>query len=1729
MNDMEHIDYNIKIPQRPLRARLPPQEKLIHNIEARQQETQQEEPQQEEPLQPHLLPQQETQQKEPPRPLRIPQKIVPTHYELKTIIDTPFSYDKVCITATDIFNKQQKQKEHERAVKEAKEKIILHTTQVKHENIEHTDARNTLFIGEECKNKATGGITFKREGCYNKNDYVLLKKRCEGYNYVEQHITNISELKNDKNYYEVCCSGKQLKLAFDLDDKENGILINEVIEFCELFKNYIEGKMDIIDCITYEILISVEPNEDFDSIKSYQSYHIIYNVYTNYYKIHNFHKEIVCDFLNENGKSINFYTKNNKSVDTTIYSAGKYLRAIGQSKGKIYNNPYCGDFSIKNVRTDIFKALDITTGKFKTEINSDMFVMIFNKDTDIFYDYIPLDKTTKIYEEYNICYVIPYINDIISIWINELNEYQLTSEWIENLYYIIHLLRITGTKWDEIQDHKIINEFLEISQVGRYSDLKHKANNIQLIKNIIEKQSIERTDFVNKVFNNKIKTRELCDIEIKEIYKHLKKEPTDKVYLVLQKSIGYVIKTATMYAYEIKTDNYNLTTRGDIKMNEGHLKINMGKEKQTIYDKLYTTDTKTILTNAVICWKEKIIKSIQSQEHNVIVKYINNLSQEELQLNKETSEGSRNHFITDWKDKRLIELNKKSDLSLILEAPTSSGKTYFQMRERIIYVLGTLYKKRKQQRRICVLTDTRSLANATTEMITKIFIDLDIPLSYFKNYLGYVKEADGDKKNIQNENTLLLLVCVDSLNKYTDRFNKQENLFFTDLIIDEYQNISNGILKSITNDYKQTTYQKTIMNSFYNQIRITESVSIYDADINGYDRELLKKYTGKTFDYVRYVDFKQKTKKAILMGVNKMKEEMIHNYKLGKPQSLSVSTKKEAVEMYDMFLKMGLGKQNPIVVMTGEGGIDSRENERKESDKLKNKLCGDTTLWRDYKLIIYNSTITTGISENTPYGEIPHFYTHYSLIIAEASDTPNAVAKAQMDMRVRQTQTSIMRIAIKSDTMNTLQIKKKKDYDFNIKKQIAEIKNLIYRQSKNYTNGNTDITIPPKLQEQLITIKNLKETSMNYKSTAQEKANAKASLKDSFNKLTEWDKEEQLFLEISTRKSRNIDFHNKEFIAIYLKLLKKWGVEEITTELYENITPYEVEQLNKQDKDAYIYTAEQYGFEKFNIERKICDYTDKTKNYDNNMSDLLSIGYSPYQSKLYGKKEPYFNGIAYYLIQNKYSTKKASGAYTKLFDYYYYDIMREMLLKSVLKDIDEKSTKELERTGSILKNDIMYICNACIMFELLKCGYLRKDKKICDYKEFMSDMVEKRKGEYQLYNKQELKNGLIKELKPLLKYLFISGKFKVIIPHSNFEKIRTNDYIAESFNYFNTEITIEKDNTLLFVAKKGTPFRLQKNNYDIEREKLDNEKLLITNTDIDEYKNENTEDYITDSDLIIMKSYMPKIQSKAHKINGRLYDLISHYVIKDKQPPLFEKLAEIHKNYKDTHISIPYEEAKKIQDDYDRLYEKAEIKEDDYYTTIGGIKAPHINKCEVMKEAKRFYKWKVCENGGVYNENGEPQKIVIIENSNPVYSERQGVSYKDGFEYKKKYEVNESYCVYRNRLFNLKCVIAEAFMTEYDSEKSYIIPIDKDHSNNALINLRIINDEAEFKLYKKGLKEEVSSVKKQAKKTKQKEKAKEKIICEICGGKYIISHKSTHLKTAKHLKKSGTPPNIFSV
>jgi len=1591
---------------------------------------------------------------------------------------------------------------------ETVKQVKLNLPLIPHVNIYHKDARTTLFIEEECRN-TLGGVSFKREKCYTNKDYILLKQKITGYTYVEQHINNINELNINKNYCEVLCSGKPIKLTFDLDDKTNGILINEIIDFCEIFKNYLNiniNEVNINDInikeITYEILISVEPNEEFNSNKSYQSYHIVFNVYTIYLKIYNTHMEIVNNFLKDYGESIPFYENNNKIIDMTIYNTGKFYRTIGQSKGTKTEDG--------KTRTDIFKALNIISGEFKKIITTEMLVMAVNTNTDILYNYVPYEKVKKIKCKFNLRYVIPTLPITIKKWITELTEQDLTADWIKNISYLINVIIISGINDTDKRD--IMTEFLDKSQFGEYIGLSHKQNNIEFIQ-FLTNEIYNANDInipltiedkritYNKKMNGDLIT-ELTEIEKTELYRFLKKDNSEIVYLSAIPSPTGV--------YEIIID--------------GIVSKDISKSR-THYDLLYIEAYKTIVINAVINGKE--IRGNQSKEYNLIVNYINNLSTEELQFNKETKDGKNNLFITDWDNPKLIKLTKEKDLCLICEAPTSSGKTYHLMRNRIKCILEC-YKKH-EPRRIVVLTDTRSLTSATSQMIINLFNEFDIDLSYFKNYLDYT-DGKTDKNEIQNSNTLLLLICIDSLPFYTNRFIKEENLTFTDCIIDEYQNISNGIIKKITNVNEDKYNQQKIMNVFYNVIKDTRSVLLLDADIYNYDRELLKKYTDRTFKYVRFIDYKQNTKKIILMDYSPMIEMITHKYKLGIPQSIAMSSRKQARNFYDKIIKLGMGKKFPILVMNTDGALDSRNDTRtNESKSLKNKLCGNTLLWRDYTMIIYNSTITTGISENTDIGEIPHFDTHYSILHTSATLTPNATARAQMDMRVRKTKTETLRVSVHSEKINvkTLQIRPKKDYEFCLKKTISTIQNLIYKQNRE------PLLLPPKLEEQMNAIKGIKSNSNNMNLTPNHRAKSKEYLKELYLISNYMEKEEQLFLELSFRKTKTIDYHNHEFLTIYLKTLRKWGINEIKTEFYKNISNEEFIKVVQLEKDTHIFTAEQCLFEAFNVDRKIYNYNDTdTKNeFDNNTCEIFKFGYSNYMARFYGKTEPYFNGILFNLIEHKYTHNQTH--YNRLYDYYFYDTLKLILIQFV-KNFNDQNRDELQRTMNSLNEDIRYLCNACILFELIKGGFLiKRAGEHYDYKEFMSDLIEERGGNCELMDTTLLKEGMINDLKPLLKYLLDNNKFTTITK-TRLDLITINDYIKEAFNYFNTNTRIETQTQatqeryyVRYVSHKGIPFRLQKNDYSIEKNSDNNEPLLITNSDIDDYKTiitgEQLKDYTTITGFILNKKYMPKIKICVDKIYSRLFALIENYTTERNQQLLKDHLTKETVECKLNQIKISYEEAKEIQDELDRLYNETEINEEAYYNTIGGFIANTIIKGNDIRDAKRFYKWTVCENGGIYNENGEPQNIIVIPNCEPHNNENQLCDYRDMVKINKKEVINRknvSFVNYRGRLFNVKLVIAEAFFLEYN-DNSWIIPIDNDYTNNALINLKLIETEQEYKdLMKeneKKIKRVKNEIKKDITKIRRMEIKNEKHICDICGGEYTNNNKGNHVKTAKHL------------
>lgn len=1587
-----------------------------------------------------------------------------------------------------------------------------------YENVYHNDARTTLFTTADSRNK-DGGVSFQRDNCYTKTDYLLLRNTHKRFIYTEQHTKNINELKTDKNLYEVLCSGKPIKLAFDIDDKDEGIPISEIIAFCELFKIFMSSDTQSEKQITYTIMISEEADAIFNYNTPYNSYHIVFNIYT---KKNLFNKQIVKAFLEANGEHIPFYSRNKAIVDLSYYSNGKYARAVGQSKGKLFN------------RTDIIRAVDLQNERFTDDITSDMFIMFVNKDTDIFYDYIEPINTAKVYDDYNIQYVIPHYEELIMDWIDALTEHDFINEWTETIHYLLHILKIGGLnggdphtpilkQLDEIKGGEggmtPLKLFLQKSRVSHYDSADMTEQNITFIKNILHTNKHKRLDERNPIFNG-IGIRELCEYEIKEIYKQQSKIPSDRLYLVLQTSKAFIKKGVSnktnKHAYEITADAPH--TRGEItyiKADEKNKCSNIDiKQSEDIeqYDYLYDISTKTILIYAFV-YKTKGLKCMS--EYNVVIETLNGHAVKDLQFCNE-----KHIEITDWKDKRLLELNHKSELNIIIEAPTSSGKTYNQMRNRLRSVL------KYEDRRVCVITDTRSLTSATDEMIKRVFNELGIPLTYFKNYLRYNKDynkgEEDDINEVNNDNTRLLLVCVDSLMKYTQRFNKDDNLIFTDLIIDEYQNITNGIIKTITNEYVETNRQKEIMNAFYGVIKNAESVSIYDADIYTHDIKRLKKITGKTFDYVKYIGFKQKVSKSVLVLYDDMIEEIIHNYEQGRPQSISVSTKSRANKIYEEFVKKGMSSSMPIVLITSDGAKDSRITEQTQADskKLKERLCGNTELWREYKLVIYTSTITTGISFNTADGDTPYIYRHYSIIKASATDTPHSTARGQMDRRVRQTQTAECYTAIEGDELSTLTIKPI-DYDLYFKKNKDELHTLLLKRNlyAKKENEKDEIILPNEITDLQAHLRHLTANFKNAKDQTARKV-IKEIKTECINKLDTLIQAEERFMELNTTKKAREQADNSEFIAFYFKLMRKWGVEIITSNLYPKINAIEKEAIEKKEKDKHIYTKEQADFEAFNTEHRITDYNDK-HNQDENMKELGYSGYGQYHAKLYGKCEPYFNQVAFTLIQDKYRTREALTAYTKLYDYEYYDLLRSMILKNVLVNMDDEAKKELNRTDRNLKNDMAYVVYACIMFEMFKGGYiLTKGGDAYDYKMFMRDMIITREGEAEIINKDALINGIITDLKPISRYLFKCGGLKVR-GVASFEAITLNNYIELAFNYFNTNAKTEtyEDGKIgiIFTAEKGTPFRLQETNYEV-MPNSEGEKVLIYDGDIDDYYTiSELTPYTTYSGLKIPIDYMPKVKRTAHKINGRMYNLIDHYVVENKRKQLQDRLTEQTSTLKKSYTQISYEDAKDIQNQYEKLTAEGQhLTAEKCGLALGGeITEPNVNEPTEFKPARRFYNWKVSNEGVVYNENEIPQNVIIIPNTKIDYKERP-IDYD--FTDQDKGDKSVSYVMYRNRMFRLNLIVAEAFYTEYDSENSYIVALDGDYTNNHINNIKIYNTKEEFDAYMKTQKQTKNAVKKETTALNRKTQKNEKRECSVCGGNYIVKNKAIHEKTEKHKK-----------
>jgi len=818
---------------------------------------------------------------------------------------------------------------------------------------------------------------------YDNTSSILFKNKSKGYEYFEVGYNRITELLDTfENLYEVITLQMKRKYYMDLDFKDGTkVSLNDMNEFCRAFILYIntfykvggnppepptnnKGGLKGGNApfeITYCILASLNENEHYkEDEQAYKSIHIIFNIYTD---TNDELKEVFCDFKMTNVKYANY-------IDLNCYSNMRLLRAYNQRK-EAHN------------RTDKLKIIGGDTTFIINPLNS-LITHITSNDILFKIPIRPKEKRTNgeiILTNYNINYNINQI-DKLENYILKLTANDLTKKkWFDNLFIIIHILRLYKIEWNDILTHELTQLFLKQSVIPSYDTLHIKNSNSEIIKTICSKKELKRNPKSKTFFND------LDENEADFIYKHLKKQPheiititdeiiNNKLYLLIQEgdlNDECFNTTQPLIYYDMK--NYILLI--DCKILNSTIK----------------TNTKKIIT--------------AKEQYSLYIEKILNLPTYSFNNNK-------NIPFLDWN-----ETDTNTNENAYYEAPVGSRKSSLRMFKDI----GAILQENPTN---CILMpcDTISLSRTHLTNMIALFKELSLDINDLKHYKDYDKDAR--QFNIENSGNIRLLICVyDSIWKF-------KNIPFTHIIIDEYVNVRKRFTQIKKDDIDE---QNETIKSFFTLLQKAKVIKCYDADLPSRDLKLLEHYSKKKFNYYKLNDFTQTNNKVIFTNRKRMTDMILKDITDNKNITITTTTRKKAEELYTLLLQT----KQELKICIIEGNGKARDHTLiKWSEKLKNDLISDTKLWTNYNVVIWTPTIMTGLSQESN----KYFYRHYGFCGIETTDMTQT---AQMLFRVRNTETNEIVICDTGDRATYFYdyMKTEKDIEKEIIKKKFVINNYI--------------------------------------------------------------------------------------------------------------------------------------------------------------------------------------------------------------------------------------------------------------------------------------------------------------------------------------------------------------------------------------------------------------------------------------------------------------------------------------------------------------------------------------------------------------------------------------------------------------------------------------------------------------------------------------------------------------
>lgn len=826
--------------------------------------------------------------------------------------------------------------------------------------------------------------------------YKLVSKR---YELIEQ--CDIKCLITKKYLYEIVNTETAIRLYMDLDlHEDNYMSYSQIQKLCDRFKEFLKNYYDYGVDFGCNIHVSMRPNQLLQSFdideKIINSCHIIFDIII---ESHLQAKQIVRTFKN---------TKNllTEHIDLKVYKRRMKFRTLFQSKEQIYiDTPVSGRILTKLklvnnrlIQDSTIEIKDLISYVIPNNVNVNQLIEICPNKKIFSIDYpkvlnvvIEEEIINLTYKNYtNIYYHIDQLTKLKK-HVDEIDVLQLKFSyiWKRNLKLIIATLILANVKWTNILNHELIELFLEKSKVEKYDNNKSVLDNKTFIQNIINSKILSSHYF--KDFFEPLQYKIIFFI-----YKSLNLNPNDTILITEQKInkdtfllISYGNNLSNEYLINAVVNKSKSSKKNTSKL------INSLKHKKPVKENLITAficpnETNTNIIQSLFIQNKDILlidyKITFDKDTNKQIPFSNNQVQLALEEIK---------FNTNVKEKCCYPIKNVQDLKDVtidayenryLTAPVGAGKSYIVLRQDLDAIL------KNSSNQILVVTDTISMANKT-------FADMGILVESFGFSKDIIKLYNKTSSKFTNK-TKILVCCYDSILKFQEIFTP------THLIIDEFVNVC----KRISGTKKIGTDKNNIRNYFFKLIQNCY-LKFYDADVDDLILQLIKNNFNKNINVVSLINYTQLNHNIILTSHDKNISHIFwciaNNYKI----SISSTTSSMAMIelMDDITTNFNFIK---CVYIYCDGAVENKST--KNTDKsLKNELCSNTELWKNYDIVMYSPAITTGISFN----DRTYFYKHFHFCCPKTAD---ATQNTQMINRVRCNLTNSIQISISHNTFGTL-------------------------------------------------------------------------------------------------------------------------------------------------------------------------------------------------------------------------------------------------------------------------------------------------------------------------------------------------------------------------------------------------------------------------------------------------------------------------------------------------------------------------------------------------------------------------------------------------------------------------------------------------------------------------------------------------------------------------------------